>query len=110
MAYEHTEQLNRFNQLAATLEDVVIKGKSMPYTSLNGHMFSFLKKDGTMALRLPTEERNEFITAFGTELCVQHGRVMKEYVNVPKSLQEDIPKLKEHFVISIEYIKSLKPK
>jgi hypothetical protein len=33
----------------------------MPYTSLNGHMFSFLTETGTMALRLPAGEREAFL-------------------------------------------------
>ncbi len=34
------------------------KGKTMPYTSLNGHMISIHDKDGNMGLRLPAEERD----------------------------------------------------
>ena len=32
--------------------DSEVKGAKNPYTSRNGHMFSFLDRDGTMALRL----------------------------------------------------------
>ena len=58
----------------------------MPYTSLNGHMFSFLTKDGTMALRLSEDDRKAFQKRFKAKLCVRHGTVMKEYVEVPESL------------------------
>lgn len=55
----------------------------MPYTSVNGHMFSFLDKNGEMGLRLPQPERDEFIKKYDTKLLVQHDKVMKEYVVVP---------------------------
>jgi hypothetical protein len=45
-------------------------------------MFSFLSKEGKMALWLPTEERDLFLEKYETELSVQYGSVMKEYVVV----------------------------
>jgi hypothetical protein len=37
------------------------KGAANPYTSLNGHMFTYLNPSGTMVLRLPEKEREEFL-------------------------------------------------
>ncbi len=45
-----------------------------------------------------------------TELCVQYGSLMKEYVVVPDALLRDTKKLKEYFEISYAYVGSLKPK
>ena len=44
--------LELYDRLVATNPDLKRKGKTMPYTSLNGHMFSFLTKEGMLALRL----------------------------------------------------------
>ena len=96
--------------LVATNPSVDRKGATMPYTSLNGHMFSFLTKEGKMALRLPAEDRERFLEKFETELCVQHGSVMKEYVVVPNSLLGKTSDLKEYFKVSLVYVSSLKPK
>ena len=52
--------LDLYNRLIATQSDVQRKGASMPYTSVNGHMFSFLTADGHLALRLPAAEREAF--------------------------------------------------
>src|SRR2546423_1289816 len=52
----------------------------MPYTSLNGHMFSLLTKEGWLALGLPSETRAAFLEKHQTKLGVQYGTVMKEYV------------------------------
>jgi hypothetical protein len=99
-----------YDQLVATNPDLKRKGKTMLYTSLNGHMFSFLSKEGVLALRLPKDDRESFIVQFSTELCVQYGRVMKEYVVVPHELLEQTDQLKKYFDISYDYIAPLKPK
>ncbi|MFT5265293.1 MAG: hypothetical protein ACI8YQ_004044 [Polaribacter sp.] len=46
-----------YDKLIAANPAIERKGKSMPYTSVNGHMFSFLSKEGTMGLRLSREDR-----------------------------------------------------
>ena len=46
-----------------------VKGAKNPYTSRNGHMFSFLDKTGAMALRLPKDRRDEFIATYETGLA-----------------------------------------
>lgn len=82
----------------------------MPYTSLNGNMFSFLTKSGTLALRLPEHARSAFLDLYRTTLCEQHGVVLKEYVQVPDSLFRKTQELKPFFDLSYEYVGSLKPK
>lgn len=104
------EKLELYEKLVATSPDVERKGASMPYTSFNGHMFSFLTKTSTLALRLPTEEREAFLKKYKTVLCEQHGRVMKEYVVVPDRLLTKTQELKKYFELSLAYVGSLKPK
>jgi TfoX/Sxy family transcriptional regulator of competence genes len=107
---EYAAKLDLYEKLVATNQRVKRKGATMPYTSLNGHMFSFLAKDGKLALRLPSGERESFLVKYETELSVQHGAVMKEYVVIPDSLLERTQELKEYFDVSYEYVSSLKPK
>lgn len=99
-----------YEELVATNPDVERKGATMPYTSLNGHMFSFLSKEGRVGLRLPKEERARFLEEYETELVVQYGRVMKEYVTVPDALLGDTDLLAGYFETSCAYVGSLKPK
>ena len=94
----------------ATNPSLERKGATTPYTSVNGHMFSFLTKTGTLALRLPSEEREAFLKKFKTKLCEQHGTVLKEYVEVPEALLKKTRKLKKYFDLSYAYVSSLKPK
>ena len=78
--------LELYEKLVATNPDVERKGAKMPYTSLNGHMFSFLTPEGFVALRLPDDAREAFEKKYKTKPVEQHGRVMKEYVELPASL------------------------
>lgn len=102
--------LELYEKLVATNPRVERKGASMPYTSLNGHMFSFLTKTGTLAIRLPADDRDVFLRKYKTKLCEQHGSVLEEYVEVPPALLKRTQELKKYFDLSYAYVSSLKPK
>src|SRR5262245_37766533 len=87
-----------------------IKGASMPYTSKNGHMFSFLDPAGNLGLRLPKEEREIFMERYSTRLCEAHGTILKEYVLVPAELFRETKELQPYFEKSLAYVSGLKPK
>ncbi len=102
--------LEHYGKLVATRPEAERKGATMPYTSVNGHMFSFLTPTGRLALRLPEGEREAFLTKYKTTLCEQHGTVMKEYVEVPDALLPKTQALGKFFASSYAYVASLKPK
>jgi TfoX/Sxy family transcriptional regulator of competence genes len=106
----YAANLALYEKLVATQEGMERKGATMPYTSVNGHMFSFLSKEGKMALRLPKGERENFLEKYDTELSVQYGAVMKEYVVVPDRLLRETEELKKYFELSYGYVSALKPK
>ena len=107
---KYAKNLELYEKLVATNPNVKRKGKTMPYTSVNGHMFSLLDKEGKLGLRLPKEEREAFLVEFKTEPFIQYGAVMKEYVVVPDDLLKKTDVLKKYFEMSYEYVSSLKPK
>jgi hypothetical protein len=104
------DQLAWYDELVATNPRVERKGAAMPCTSVGGHMFSFLTPAGTLALRLPADEREAFLKKHRTKRCEQHGRVLEEYVEVPDSLLRKTAELKKYFDASYAYASSLKPK
>ena len=106
----YAAKLALYEKLIATNPAIERKGDTMPYTSLNGHMFSVLAKDGSLGLRLSKEDREEFIKKHNSELMKQYGVVMKEYVIVPDKLLANTKELEKYFDLSYEYVKSLKPK
>lgn len=104
------EKLDLYDALVATIPGVERKGAAMPYTSLNGHMFSFLQPDGSLALRLPKEVLKVFLTTYNTRLCEAHGTVLKEYAAVPTDVFNNTKELAPYFKTSYEYVSGLKPK
>lgn len=104
------KKLAAYEKLVATVPDLERKGATMPYTSKNGHMFSFLTKDGTLALRLAEPAREDFLQRYDAQLVEQHGTVMKEYVAVPESLWKNARALRKLFAASHDYVGGLPPK
>jgi hypothetical protein len=104
------ESVALYDALLATNTEIKRKGATMPYTSVNGNMFSLMTPDGTLALRLPTAEREAFLKLYQTTLCEQYGVVMKEYVRVPASLLQNTRALAKYLDLSYCYACSLKPK
>ncbi len=77
-----------------------------------GNMFAGLHEAG-MVLRLPEEQRAEFLRIKGSEpFEPMPGRVMREYVVVPKSLLDAPERLRSWLEKSLAYVSSLpaKPK
>ena len=87
-----------------------VKGAKNPYTSRNGHMFSFLDGDGTMALRLSGDLEAEFRSLHQSGPVSQYGRTMRGYSSVPPELVADIDALREWYDRASEWIGTLKPK
>jgi len=108
--YPHAERLETYKKLVSFFPLVEVKGATMPYTSVNGNMFSFLAKDGSMGIRMPETERENFLKKYEHGLFEAHGTVLKEYVTVPETLVNDLKKLRKFFEISLNYALSLKPK
>jgi hypothetical protein len=103
-------KLELYEKLVRTNAEIDRKGATVPYTSINGNMFSYLHSSGTLALRLPDGERDKFLKKYKTKLMEAYGIVQKEYASVPDSLLAKTDELKPYFKISYEYAKSLKPK
>ena len=99
-----------YDAMVSSHPEGVRKGDTVPYTSINGNMYSFLSKDGFVGLRLPEEERVKFLDKYKTTLAKQYGIVQKEYVNVPDSLLLKSVELAPYFAMSHRYAGSLKPK
>jgi len=104
------DKIALYEKVVAQFPEVERKGDNVPYTSLNGNMFSYLHKDGTMGLRLPEKVREDFLKEHKAKLMEAYGIIQKEYVAVPAKLLPDTKVMKKYFALSYEYAKSLKPK
>jgi len=104
------DKVDLYDKLIKTHPRIERQGASIPYTSLNGHMFSYLSASGSMALRLPDDAREAFLKKYKTTLCTAYGVVQKEYVTVPDALLNKTRELQPYLALSYDYVKTLKPK
>ena len=80
------EKLALYDQLISMNPHFERKGKTMPYTSANGYMFSQLNKNGEIGIRLSKEAGQQFMKEHKTTVFKSYGAVMKGYVLVPDHL------------------------
>ena len=104
------DKLELYEKLIATNAKIERKGDVHPYTSVNGHMFSYLDQTGTMGLRLPDEEVDAFLKKYKTKLFESYGVVKKGWVTVPDSLLKNTKDLNKYLQISYAHTQTLKPK
>lgn len=82
------------------------------YTAVNGNMWSMISKYGVVGLRLPSDERKDFIAKYEAELFRGDPAwpPAKEFVAVPAALLERTDELVPLLRRSLEYTRTLKPK
>lgn len=107
-ASEKTIEL--YKKLIVSVPEIELKGKNMLYTSQNGHMYSFVAKEGYVAIRFSEEEKDLFIKNFDSKPGISYGAVMRGYAVIPDKLLTQTDILKPYLEMSLEYIKTLKPK
>ncbi len=104
------ENLKRYDELVDMCPDFERKGKTMPYTSANGHMFSLLNKDGELGIRLSKEDGEKFMQEHATTRFKSYGSFMRGYVLIPEKLFEDRDLLTSTLNEGHKYVMSLEPK
>lgn len=105
-----SETLALYDAIIRTVPGIERKGDTVPYTSLNGNMFSALDSEGTLRIRLPKDVLETFLIKYKTKQPVSYGVLLKEYAEVPSSLLKKTAELKPYFKSSFDYVNSLKPK
>src|SRR5438309_5479875 len=96
-------KLALYDRLLGTEPSMERKGATIPYTSANGKMFTYLSPTGDLRLRLPDDERAAFMKKYRTKPVVQHGIVMKDWVAVPPAVLARPAELRPYLGISRAY-------
>ncbi|MFK7951801.1 MAG: hypothetical protein AB8B73_03070 [Ekhidna sp.] len=104
------KKIELYKKLVDATPETDLKGKTMLYTSCNGHMHSFVAKEGYVAIRFSEEEKEAFIKNFDSKPAISHGAVMRGYAVIPEDLLAKIEELVPYLEMSLNYIKTLKPK
>lgn len=104
------ERLEIYDELVSRCPRFERKGKTVPYTSANGHMFSLLNKDGELGFRFSKEVQKKYLEEFDTTLFKSHGATMQGYVLIPERMFNDLDQLAQYLNESYDYVMSLEPK
>lgn len=104
------KNLKIYDELVAKCPRFERLGKTMPYTSANGYMFSQLNKDGELGFRFSKEVQEKYMHEFNTTVFKSYGAVMNGYILIPERMFADLDKLAGYLNESYDYVMSLEPK
>ena len=104
------ETLKVYEEVIASNSNFDRKGKTMPYTSANGYMFSQVNKAGELGIRLSKASTQEFDGKYGAAPFLSYGAKMREYVLIPEELLKDKETLGYFLQKGYEHVLSLPPK
>jgi len=108
MAWE--DKLKAYNALVAQCPRFKRLGKTMPYTSANGYMFSLFNKAGEIGIRFSKELQEDYMKKFNTTLYRSYGAIMRGYILIPEHMWTDDKTIVKLLNDSFDYVMSLKPK
>lgn len=104
------EKLKIYDALVAKCPRFERKGKTMPYTSANGYMFSLFNKNCEIGIRFSKEVQEKYMKELPTTRYTSYGAVMKGYILIPEHLWDDLDTLAGYLNESYDYVMSLEPK
>ena len=104
------EKLKIYDQLVAKCDRFERKGKTMPYTSANGYMFSLFNKAGEIGIRFSKEDQQKYIEEFNSTIYTSYNAVMKGYVLIPDEMLKNLDNVAKYLNESYDYVMSLEPK
>lgn len=106
----YEERLAIYDAIIAQCTDFQRKGKTMPYTSANGYMFTLLNKDAEIGIRLSKSDQVEFKEKYNATEYRSYNAIMRDYVRVPNELLKDMDLIAKYMQKGFKYVMSLKPK
>ena len=104
------EKLKIYDELVAKCDRFKRKGKTMPYTSANGYMFSLLNKAGEIGIRFSKDVQKKYIEEFDSSLYRSYNAIMNGYVLIPDHMLENLDNVAKYLNESYDYVLSLEPK
>lgn len=104
------ENLKIYDELVAKCPRFERKGKTMPYTSANGYMFSLLNKAGELGIRFSKDVQKKYMEELNTSFFKSYGATMQGYILIPMYMLKDLDNLATYLNESYDYVMSLEPK
>lgn len=105
------DKLELYRKLIDTQPEIELLGAmKLPYTAVNGHMYSSLTKDGRVGIRLSEPDREAFMQRYDTVAFKNYGANIREHVEVPDSLLRNTEELAPYLALSYAYTQTLPAK
>ena len=104
------EELAFYDMLVTKCDRFDRKGKTSPYTSANGHMFSFLSKNAEIGFRFSKDTQEKYFEEFTTSYLMSHGAKMKGYITVTEEMKKNEGLLLRLINESFDYVMGLPSK
>lgn len=104
------ENIKRYDELVARCPRFERKGKTMPYTSANGHMFSLFNKAGELGIRFSKDVQKKYLEQYNTTLYKSYNSIMHGYILVTEEMFADPDNVVALLNESYDYVMSLDPK
>jgi len=104
------EKLKIYDQVVSICTRFNRKGKTMPYTSANGYMFSLFNKDDEIGIRFSKDVQKKYLEQYNTTLYKSHNAIMQGYILITKEMLDDLNNVAKLLDESYDYVMSLEPK
>ncbi len=104
------EKLKIYDELVAKCERFERKGKTMPYTSANGYMFSLYNKACEIGIWFSKEVQKKYMEEFNTTIYKSYNAVMHGYILITEEMLEDLNNVAKLLNESYDYVMNLEPK
>lgn len=104
------EKLKAYDAVVSKCSRFKRKGKTMPYTSANGYMFSLYNKACEIGIRFFKEVQEKYMSELNTSIYKSYGAVMKGYILIPEVMWKDRDAVAKLLDESYDYVMTLDPK
>ena len=104
------EKLKLYDELVAMCPRFERKGKTMPYTSANGYMFSLFNKASEIGIRFSKEVQKKYLEEYNTTIYKSYNAVMQGYILITEEMLKDRDNVAKLLNESYDYVMSLEPK
>lgn len=104
------EKLKTYDAMVTQCSKFERKGKTMPYTSANGYMFSLFNKANEIGIRFSKEIQKRYIEEFNTTLYKSYGAIMQGYILIPEVMWKEEKTIVKLLNESYDYVMSLPTK
>ena len=104
------EKLKQYDELVAQCPRFDRKGKTMPYTSANGYMFSLLNKAGELGIRFSKDAQQKYMEKYNTTMFKSYNAIMHGYILITEDMLNNPENVVSLLNESYDDVMTLEPK